>query len=255
MSTSNPEKIEFSCPSCQTRMAVAKIHAGKQVKCRCQQQVNVPLVAQKATNPKTAPLSGQHPSSQSSQPTRNPVPAPASNPADFMTFVCSGCNSTLKVKKSDAGKSCRCRCGTSSTIPAPKLAPVALEPLFPEPVNRDFDFDFGGSSSPSSNVGPPMQHPIGNPYQAKGIPFSTTVSGQSPATRNLPQRTERGSSQESQSWEGKVFNGSVLGGVVAMVIAVVWFFAGLAGGIIFFYPPILFIIGLVGMIRGLVAGQ
>ncbi|MEQ1904795.1 MAG: hypothetical protein ABL888_11460 [Pirellulaceae bacterium] len=238
-------------------MAVAKIHAGKQVKCRCQQQVNVPLVAQLATNQKTAPPSGQNPSGQNSQPTPKPAPAPtpAVNPADFMTFVCSGCNSTLKVKKSDAGKSCRCRCGTSSTIPVPKLAPVALEPLFPEPVNKDFDFDFGGSTG-TGNLGPPMHQPVvGNPYQTQGIPFSATVSGQSSGPRNLPQRTETRSAQESQSWEGRVFNGSVLGGVAAMVIAIVWFFAGLAGGVIFFYPPILFIIGLVGMIRGLVAGQ
>jgi hypothetical protein len=36
-----------------------------------------------------------------------------------------------------------------------------------------------------------------------------------------------------------------------MVIAVIWFVVGLAGGIIFFYPPVLFIIGLVALCKGL----
>jgi len=45
----------------------------------------------------------------------------------------------------------------------------------------------------------------------------------------------------------------VLGGVI--VIAVVWFFGGLAAGIIFFYPPILFVIGIAALIHGLATGN
>jgi hypothetical protein len=45
-------------------------------------------------------------------------------------------------------------------------------------------------------------------------------------------------------------NAGVIGGVIMMLIAVVWFIAGLAGGIIFFYPPILFIIGIVAVVKG-----
>ncbi|MEM7475541.1 MAG: hypothetical protein AAF483_11175 [Planctomycetota bacterium] len=49
-------------------------------------------------------------------------------------------------------------------------------------------------------------------------------------------------------------NGSAVGGLLAMIGAVVWFVVGYMAGYIFFYPPILFIIGLVGFIRGLVGG-
>ncbi len=254
MSSVNPEKIEFACPSCKTRMAVASHHAGKLVKCRCQQQVQVPLVAQLATsrnvsNP--APTSGR--ASEPKKPQSSPIATPAVNPAEITTFVCSGCNSTLNVKKSDVGKSCRCRCGTMSTIPG-ALPPVALEPLFPTANNKEFDFDFGGSSA-ASDLGPPLQHPVvGNPYHAQGHKFTANAPTQSSAPLKLPQRSESQKSQKTESWEGQIFNGSVMGGVVAMVIAVVWFFVGLAGGVIFFYPPVLFIIGLVGMIRGLVNG-
>ena len=34
--------------------------------------------------------------------------------------------------------------------------------------------------------------------------------------------------------------------------AVVWFGVGLAGGVIFFYPPVLFVLGLVAVVKGLV---
>ncbi len=47
----------------------------------------------------------------------------------------------------------------------------------------------------------------------------------------------------------------MLGGVAMMVIAAVWFFGGLAADIIFFYPPILFVIGLYGLAKGLIKGS
>jgi hypothetical protein len=45
---------------------------------------------------------------------------------------------------------------------------------------------------------------------------------------------------------------SIGGGILMMVIAVVWFCGGLALDIFFIYPPILFIVGLVALIRGIV---
>ena len=54
-----------------------------------------------------------------------------------------------------------------------------------------------------------------------------------------------------QSLEGQVWNGSVIGGLAAMIIAVVWFFGALAAGWFFPYTIILFFIGLVGFVRGL----
>lgn len=59
--------------------------------------------------------------------------------------------------------------------------------------------------------------------------------------------------QKPRSLEGKVANGGILGGLAAMVIAVVWFVVGLAADRIFIYPPILFILGLIGLIKGLVS--
>jgi len=55
--------------------------------------------------------------------------------------------------------------------------------------------------------------------------------------------------------EKKGLKGGVLGGLAMIVIAVVWFVVGYQAGYIYFYPPILFVIGLVGLIKGLIDGN
>jgi len=50
--------------------------------------------------------------------------------------------------------------------------------------------------------------------------------------------------------ERKALGMGRIGGLILMIIAAVWFFAGLENDIIFYYPPILFLIGLGGLIFG-----
>lgn len=52
-------------------------------------------------------------------------------------------------------------------------------------------------------------------------------------------------------FEAGVLSGGVIVGGLVMLGAVVWFVVGLAAGFMFFYPPILFVIGLVAFIKGL----
>jgi len=56
---------------------------------------------------------------------------------------------------------------------------------------------------------------------------------------------------ESGSPESKAMNSGMVGGLIAMAIAVVWFVGAFALGFVFFYPPILFVMGLIGFFRGL----
>jgi len=42
-----------------------------------------------------------------------------------------------------------------------------------------------------------------------------------------------------------------IGGIIIMALSVLWFYGGLKANRIFFYPPILFIIGVVGFLGGL----
>ncbi len=55
--------------------------------------------------------------------------------------------------------------------------------------------------------------------------------------------------------EKKGMKKGALGGIIMIAIALIWFFGGLAAGILFYYPPILFLIGLVALIKGLVEGN
>jgi DNA-directed RNA polymerase subunit RPC12/RpoP len=55
--------------------------------------------------------------------------------------------------------------------------------------------------------------------------------------------------------ERKGIRKGVMGGLIMIVIAVVWFGLGWAAGRIFFYPPILFLIGLFAVVKGLVTGN
>ena len=55
--------------------------------------------------------------------------------------------------------------------------------------------------------------------------------------------------------EKKGMQKGVLGGVVMILIAVVWFSVGWIAGYIFYYPPILLIIGIVAVIKGAADGN
>jgi hypothetical protein len=62
---------------------------------------------------------------------------------------------------------------------------------------------------------------------------------------------EPGTEKSGRSLEGHLLNSGVGGGILAMIGAVVWFIAGLMNGVLFFYPPILFVIGLGAFFKGL----
>jgi hypothetical protein len=66
---------------------------------------------------------------------------------------------------------------------------------------------------------------------------------------------DKGKYSHGFGWEHRGWDAGMKGGLTMMAIAAVWFFGGLAFGIIFYYPPILFIIGLVGFFRGMFTGS
>jgi hypothetical protein len=115
----------------------------------------------------------------------------------------------------------------------------------------------------SQFVGMPVQCPKCN--QQVTIP-SETEPAASPnpsdsarpwehSTSSAPSQSRQAANNSSGSFEGGILNGGAIGGILAMIGAVVWFVAGLAADVIFFYPPILFIIGLVAFFKGLAQGS
>jgi hypothetical protein len=55
--------------------------------------------------------------------------------------------------------------------------------------------------------------------------------------------------------EKAAINMGVVGGILLIVVAVAWFVGGYLAGYIFFYPPILAVIGVFAIVKGLVEGN
>lgn len=158
-----------------------------------------------------------------------------------------GCGKTFRVKDEHAGKRGKCpACGEMLTIPAPAAKPPTAEdeafrllsegpdpPAAPPPPRREWTAD---------PVPPPRPAPPPVPAAPSG---RRAIPGFNKAMDD--DRAERRRSRRS----GISISPGVLGGLGLMAGAAIWFFVGLAGGVIFFYPPVLFIIGLVTLVRAL----
>ena len=80
--------------------------------------------------------------------------------------------------------------------------------------------------------------------------------------RAAADQAEAASRAQAESSSGGFFaaerrgiGAGVLGGVIMILIAVVWFVLGLMANRIFFYPPILFCIGIFAIVKGLLEGN
>ncbi len=161
----------------------------------------------------------------------------------MIVFSCVECGQSLQALESNAGKKARCKCGAVSPIPLASSM---------------------GSNAPSDSAWAPPASPAyatadGNPvdYQAERFPASSAAKFDEmdlPATP-VPSSAAYGAPAAAPVAAAPATTGpdltAVLWGVGLMILSVVWFFGALAAGRIFFYPPILFIIGLFKVITGL----
>lgn len=101
-----------------------------------------------------------------------------------------------------------------------------------------------------------------NEYLCKSCAAKVVAPQKSFNIKEKEGRTEQGSrisrkKQSNGAFDLELFGieKGVLGGIVMIAIAAVWFFGGLAAGYIFFYPPILFIIGIFAIFKGIISGK
>ena len=151
-----------------------------------------------------------------------------STATEKMPVACPQCGKQLMVPVTAAGK--QGRCPACSTV-FPLLAPVAAEAVPDlQPIETEPDYNL-------------------QPLATEPNPYGAPVSAPAPTGSAYPYGSQP--PKEKPGWWG-----SMLGGVAMMVIAVVWFFGALfLADRIFFYPPILFIIGLVTFCRGIFSGN
>jgi hypothetical protein len=208
-----------------------------------------------------------------------------------MPVECPQCGKQLMVPMSAAGKQGRCpACSNVFILPAmmtaideeeddalPDLAPLQSDPwgqptvaggagLQPQgyPPAQGFPQAQGypGQAYPAANNYPPATGYGSAGTPAAPSPFSPGYSGGAAANpyaasayANAQQEANADKYNHGFGLEHRAWDSGILGGLAMIAISVVWFFGGLALGIIFYYPPILFIIGIFVLLRGIFNGM
>ncbi len=123
------------------------------------------------------------------------------------------------------------------TAKRPKPRPAIDDVDFIDDEDDPFGDDFDGDDDFDDDFGPPARRTGAAPTRRKA------------AAKKPAKKRKKSSSSE-------IAFGGIWGGIGVMILAVVWF----VGGIIwleriFIYPPILFIVGFVGLIKGLIGSE
>jgi hypothetical protein len=154
-----------------------------------------------------------------------------------ISFACR-CGRSLRVKEELAGKQVRCpKCHAALDVPkqAPSEDEEVIDLLMDEPQEEDGDEQTA--------------------LQAE-LPSGKADGPRKPAPLK-PRRRQRQRlvlTEEELTRPGPINAGSV-GGFLLILLAVGWFSFGLFAGVIFFYPPVLLLIGLFALIKGIRAAS
>jgi hypothetical protein len=163
-----------------------------------------------------------------------------------MIYIHCECGKRLGFEDSHAGRRGRCpACRQVFTVQT-VMAEVGAPPPVPSPRPRQV-------------AAPP---PVAEPLDALPVEEDQSI----PVAEVEPHREKRKRrrlKKKQTADEGGGFwapekagiRYGVAGGLIMMAIAVVWFVAGLMFDWLFYYPPILFCIGVFALIKGLVTGN
>jgi hypothetical protein len=166
------------------------------------------------------------------------------------------CGKNLKAKDELAGKRVRCpSCKAVMTLAAP-IADAEDEALGvlmsdPDPNERQASTNF--REVDPEPPPPPRPQSITAAPRLPPAPVKVEKKPKPKAKKRAKREGYSGVAFE-EGWFGSVNSGAV-GGILMMVIAVVWFVGGWMAGRIFFYPPILFVIGFIALVKGIFGGE
>ena len=154
------------------------------------------------------------------------------------------CGRALRVKDELAGKKIRCpQCRSILVVLAKKSE---ADDLVLEVLAADDEDEANRGSSRRAAI--QSEPPEVKPVRRRAVEDEEPMPRKRPRPRREIRRGGPSVTFE-RGWFGSV-NAGVIGGVLMMIIAVVWFVVGLACGILFYYPPILFVIGIIAIIKG-----
>jgi DNA-directed RNA polymerase subunit RPC12/RpoP len=188
--------------------------------------------------------------------------------------LCSFCKREFDAPDFSAGQEEMCpNCAMRMTVPLPKKSPPprraapAAPPARPGPSRPAPPEEAPEAAAPAEEAAPEGETPGDRKPSRRVSRTCPACGGKIPPGKSRCEncgqfyavvKTRQAAQEERQEFfapEKKALSWGVAGGGLMILIAVVWFFVGLAAGYIFFYPPILFLIGLVGLLRGLFTGN
>lgn len=231
--------IEFAC-GCGKRLKAAEQHAGKRAKCNgCGQIVSIP--GAKSVVPAPAAAMAQKSSSPSipiAKSVATAVPkavlvASANHLDDFFNAEVPTALPANTRTSSSSGASSPARQGM-------KTCPGCNQTLSPAAViciNCGYNLNTGQKMKTFS---------YSAPTYSPSAPSSSKPAGKKKTRRSSP---------GTNFIVSRLTSGKFICGIIMMLGAAAWFIGGLAIGIIFFYPPILFILGLISFFTGLIDGD
>jgi hypothetical protein len=155
------------------------------------------------------------------------------------------CGKAYKVKEELAGKKVRCAvCKGQIAIPRVEAEDDAeadaLRMLLTEEPVKPRKPDLPMIDSIQS------EPPRPQPKRASSLPDPPPE-----IRRPKPARPKRARDDGERGGYSRIYvSPAVITGVLMMVGATVWFFGALAFGVIFIYPPIMFVLGLIAVVKG-----
>ena len=165
-----------------------------------------------------------------------------------IAFSCP-CGKQFQVADDFAGKRTKCTgCGGPLTVPNPPPA----EPAEDECEVVDDPLPVAKAAPVRAVAAPPPASKLGaSRWADKPAPRPVADDDEEDDRPAKPKKKKKKHRTSESSGGGVTVSGGVVAGLFMMLGAVVWLVVGLYFGWLFFYPPVLFIIGLISLIKGL----
>ncbi len=200
---------------------------------------------------------------------------------DRITFPCGECSGKLSVPATAAGKKVKCpKCQSVVSIPAANVQEAPEKPaprrVTSAPPTRSAAPERPQSTASSRPKKPRRAEPQDNNWVEEKsedthgsdnwdsydsdndapAAMPPKKKGRSTSARESASRGDAYEAPPSQARQRSGTNWGAMGtGILMMVGAAVWFVVGLMGDRIFFYPPVLFVLGIISFFKGLFGSE
>jgi hypothetical protein len=161
------------------------------------------------------------------------------------------CGKLLRVKDELAGRKVRCpECQGAVVVP-----PAVPTKSAAEADDAQVRTSVTGTPGKVKAKGPPPLEDAAHNERPKAKPVARKTAQDADDEDEPPPRSIRKKSRSKSGYSGFAVSPSIVVGALMMLGAIVWFCAGMALDIIFFYPPIMFVLGLISFVKGLMGRE